>query len=114
MKKEDADVDAQNFTDVQEMHRDIVTYRDLYCEDLAHRLDIDNDEISPALSLPALLNPMFGDKSRIVGSGLMTEKQYIKAEADLLQRMHDILDRENPIPASAPPDSRQQRQWRRK
>jgi hypothetical protein len=105
VKKEDVDVDVQNFTEEQDMHEDIVLYRDLYCEDLAHCLGINEDVLPPALSIAALLNPMFGDKSRIVGSGLMTKGQYNTAEADLLQRMHDILDRNNPIHASSSPDS---------
>ena len=33
----------------------------------------------------------------IVGSGLMSEGQYFKARQNLLQKMQDILDKNNPL-----------------
>ncbi len=44
-----------------------------------------------------LLNPLFGNEKRIVGSGLMSEGQYTKALKNLLQKMQDILDKKNPL-----------------
>ena len=78
---------------------EIVKYRELYSTDLAKRLRISDDDkkLPVALSMPALLNPMFGTREYIVGSELMSERQYDMAEDKLLQRMTDILDRTNPL-----------------
>ena len=78
---------------------EIVKYQELYSTDLAKRLQISDDDkkLPVALSMPALLNPMFGTREYIVGSDLMSERQYDMAEDKLLQRMTDILDRTNPL-----------------
>eukprot|EP00957_Ditylum_brightwellii_P130034 9917782-Ditylum_brightwellii.AAC.1 len=74
----------------------VATYHSLYADDLSSRLGIDENVLPPALGIPTLLNPMFGNKKSITERGLMTISQYDKAKQDLLQRMHDILDRSNP------------------
>ncbi len=50
-----------------------------------------------ALAPTSLLNPLFGNEKRIVGSGLMSEGLYFKARQNLLQKMQDILDKNNPL-----------------
>jgi hypothetical protein len=57
-----------------------------------------NDRHLPdALVTPSLLNPLFGNKTRMVESGLMSKGQYFKARQNLLQKMQDILDKNNPL-----------------
>ena len=58
---------------------------------------LDERNLPDALATPALLNPMFGNERRIVGSGLMSEGQYLKARQNLLSKMQDILDKSNPV-----------------
>ena len=88
--------EEKNYDDVEDMVDMVATYRSLYADDLSSRLGINEDVLPPALGIPTLLNPMFGNKKSITERGLMTISQYDKAEQDLLQRMHDILDRSNP------------------
>lgn len=83
----------------------IEKYRDLYSADLAECLSNDNETLPASLEIPVLLNPLFGSKERIIGSGFMPETQYNKAQQDLLEKMQDILDRKNPIVATITVDS---------
>lgn len=91
------EVDNKLFVDdTVEMDPLIETYRDEYVKELSRRLGINNDRLPVACSLTALLNPMFGLKPVIVGSGLMNESQYHNAREGLLQDMQDELDKKNP------------------
>ncbi len=84
------------YSPVEIMH----PYTERYCDDhsknLADRLSLNDRHLHDALATPTLLNPMFGNEKRIVGSGLMSEGQYLKARQHLLQKMQDILDKNNP------------------
>eukprot|EP00956_Cyclotella_meneghiniana_P013839 scaffold20280_cov78-Cyclotella_meneghiniana.AAC.2 len=40
------------------------------------RLGVTAEELPPAYAIATLMNPMFGRKANIVGSGSMTEEQY--------------------------------------
>lgn len=53
----------------------------LYIEDLTHRLQLDASNLPPALSRHVILNPIFGPKSRIIGSGLMSDTQHYRGRA---------------------------------
>ena len=88
---------AGEYSTVENMHPCIVKYCDVYAKDLAERLSLDERNLPDALATPALLNPMFGYERRIVGSGLMSEGQYLKARQNLLSKMQDILDKSNPV-----------------
>ena len=90
------EVDNKLFDETVEMDPLIETYRDEYVKDLSRRLGINNDRLPVAYSLTALLNPMFGLKPVIVGSGLMNESQYHNACEGLLRDMQDELDKKNP------------------
>ena len=72
------------YDEVVAMDSTIVTYRDEYAKDLSRRLGITAEELPAAYAIATLLNPMFGRKPNIVGSGLMTEKQYAKGRDSLL------------------------------
>jgi hypothetical protein len=63
----------EQFDDVVDMDTLIEDYRDFYVKDLSERLGIGSARLPPAYTTPALLNPMFGNKPVIVGSGLMNE-----------------------------------------
>ena len=81
-----------NYVKVEEMDPLLEQYCDTYSKDLAKRLAVDSENLPDSLALPTLLNPMFGSKHTIIGSGLMTEKQYDNARNLLIRRMQDILD----------------------
>ena len=49
-----------------------------------------------ALGVATLLNPMFGLKSNVVGSGLMTDDQYDAARNELICELQDIMDETAP------------------
>ena len=91
----------------EEMHELIEKYLDLYSADLNQRLGlgIDDETLPASLGIPVLLNPVFGSKERIIGSGFMSETQYNKAEQDLLEKMQEILDRKNHIVTAIAVDS---------
>ena len=61
-------------------------------KDLSWRLGITADELPAAYSISTLMNPMFGRKPNIIGSGLMTEKQYANGRDILLSMMQDVYD----------------------
>ena len=68
----DPDVAAQ-YSTVERMDPCIEKYCNVYAKDLAERLSLNERNLPDALATPTLLNPMFGSKKRIVGSGLMSE-----------------------------------------
>ena len=92
----DPDVAAQ-YSTVERMDPCIEKYCNVYAKDLAERLSLNERNLPDALATPTLLNPMFGNERRIVGSGLMSEGQYLKARQNLLSKMQDILDKSNPV-----------------
>jgi hypothetical protein len=88
---------AAEYSTVETMHPCIDKYCNVYAKDLAERLSLNERYLPDALATPALLNPMFGNEKRIVGSGLMSEGQYFKARQNLLRKIQDILDKSNPV-----------------
>ncbi len=83
------------YSTVEIMHPYIERYCDVYSKDLADHLSLNDRHLPDALATPTLLNPMFGNEKSIVGSGLMSEGQYLKARQHLLCKMQDILDKNN-------------------
>ena len=99
VKKEGVAIDEEikkNYVKVEVMDPTIVEYRKIYAEDLAHRLQLNDNILPEAMGTTALLNPLFGPKSKIVGSGMMTYSQHRKARLSLLSKMQDILDKKYP------------------
>ncbi len=101
VKKARATIDPDvlaNYNAVEIMHPYIERYCDVYTKDLSDHLSF-NDRHLPedALTAPTLLNPMCGNKKRIVGSGLMSEEQYFKARQHLCRKIQDILEKNNPL-----------------
>jgi len=78
----------------QKMHPSIITYLDEYASDLEARLGVGSNvrKLPVTLAVSALLNPMFGLAPLIIGSGLMTQPQYINARKILLHMMQDYFD----------------------
>lgn len=68
----DSDMAAQ-YSTVERMDPCIEKYCNVYAKDLAERLSLNERNLPDALATPTLLNPMFGSKKRIVGSGLMSK-----------------------------------------
>ena len=102
MKKSGTTADSgieQNYTEVVDMHPVIETYREVYGNDLEERLGLDRDTLPVAMAIGTLLNPVFGIKSKIVGSGLMSPVQFIRARAALLHKMQDIIEARLPMEA---------------
>ena len=83
----------------------IETYRDTYVNDLERGLGLKDDKLPTAMSVSTLLNPIFGLKPRIIGCGLMGDRQYENARKDLIQKMQDILDSASPDITSNGDDS---------
>ena len=47
---------------------------------------IDHEErLLKSFALPALLNPVFGTRAKVFGSGLMTSNQYCRARQEIMQ-----------------------------
>jgi hypothetical protein len=80
------------------MHPYIERYCDVYSKDLADHLSLNDRHLPDALATTTLLNPMFGNEKRIVGSGLMSEGKYLKAWQHLFCIMQDILDKNQSCP----------------
>ena len=57
---------------------------------------INEERLPESFSIPALLNPLFGTRAKVVGSGLMTSNQYRRARQALLSQMQDHLDKQYP------------------
>ncbi len=85
------------YSTVEFMHPYIERYCDDYSKDLVDCLSLNDRHLPDELAPPTLLNPMFSIEKRIVGSGLMSEGQYLKAWQHLLRKMQDILDKNNPV-----------------
>ena len=92
-----SDDEERNYSKVVQMEDVIEVYRDTYAKDLEKRLNLNDDRLHKAMSISTLLNPIFGLKPRVVGCGLMSDRQYDRARKDLLQNMQDILDSASPI-----------------
>ena len=84
------------YVDVLDMTSEVAKYREVHANDLENRLGLNKKSRPTTMAVSALLNPTFGLKPTIVGSGLMTEDQYENAERTLVQMMIDILDAKNP------------------
>jgi hypothetical protein len=85
------------YSTVKIMHPYIERYCDVYSKDLADHLSLNDRHLPDALATPTLLTPMCGNKKRIIGSGLMSERQYLKARQHLFCKMKDILDKNDPV-----------------
>lgn len=72
--------DAKNYTLVEEMDPSVEKYCDLYSEDLSQRMGLNADYLPTSLTNHVLMNLLFGYEKRIVYSGLLTEKQYVRAK----------------------------------
>lgn len=81
------------------MHPAIETYREVYGDDLEERLGLDRDTLPVAMAIGTLLNPIFGIRSKIVGSGLMSAVRFRRARATLLHKMQDIIEERFPMEA---------------
>jgi hypothetical protein len=76
------------------MDPSIDQYRSVYANDLERCLELNKHRLSPAFAITTLLNPVFGQRPIIVGSGMMTDTdtQYHNAKEIVLQATQDILD----------------------
>ncbi len=74
----------------------IEKYCDTYAKDLEERLCLQKDKLPTAMAISTLLNPIFGLRPRIVGRGLMSDRQYNRARRDLVRMIQDILDTRSP------------------
>jgi hypothetical protein len=54
----------------------IEKYCDTYTKDLEERLCLQKDKLPTAIAISTLLNLVFGLRPRIVGCGLMSNRQY--------------------------------------
>ena len=66
----------RNYSKVEVMDPLVEKYCSLYTQDLTSRIGLDEEELSAALTFHVILNPMFGKKSQVVGSGLLTSDQF--------------------------------------
>jgi len=71
-----SDDEERNYSKVVQMEDVIEVYRDTYAKDLEKRLNLNDDRLHKAMSISTLLNPIFGLKPRVVGCGLMSDRQY--------------------------------------
>jgi hypothetical protein len=85
-----------NFVTVESMDPVIEKYRELHSNDLEERLGLNDRSLPSAFCLSTLINPMFGLQKTVVAAGLMSDSQYRKARSNLLSKMQDILDVNNP------------------
>ena len=88
VKKSGVEVDpdvAKNYDKVELMDPMVETYCKLYVEDLAKRVGLDGTYPSPLFTTHVLINPMFGLRSRIVGTGLLTSEQYARGKMSKLR-----------------------------
>jgi hypothetical protein len=86
-----------NYSTVEIMHTYIESYCDVCAKHLVDHLSLNDRHLPDALATPTLLNPMLGNKKRVIGSGLMSEGQYFKAQHYLLHKMQGGLDKNNPL-----------------
>ncbi len=90
------DDEEQNYSEVINMEEVIEKYCDTYAKDLEERLYLQKDKLPTAMAISTLLNPIFGLRPRIVGCGLMCDRQYDQARRDLVRMIQDILDARSP------------------
>ena len=64
-----------DYLEVVDMDPLVQTFREVYAEDLVERIGLDRRKLPVTLGVATLLNQMFGLKSNVVGSGLMTDAQ---------------------------------------
>jgi len=87
VKKSGVEVNAEtakNYDKVKLMDPMVETYCNLYVEDLAKRVGLSDTYLSPLLTTHVLLNPMFGLRSRIINTGLLTAEQYSRGKMSKL------------------------------
>lgn len=72
--------EARRYDKVVTMEPMVERYCSLYVEDLSRRVGLSDKYLSPLLTNHVLLNPMFGLRSNIIGSGLLTESQFDRAQ----------------------------------
>ena len=77
------DDEEQNYSEVVDMKDVIEIYRATYANDFEQRLSLKDDKLPTAMSVSTLLNTIFGLKSRIIGCGLMSDRQYDRARMDI-------------------------------
>ncbi len=82
----------QNYSQVIDIEEVIEKYHGTYAKDLEERLCLQKDKLPTAMAISTLLNPIFGLRPRIVGCGLMSDRQYDQARRDLVRMIQDILD----------------------
>ena len=70
---------ARSYDKVELMNPAVQKYCLLYCKNLSERLGLNESSLPPAYTNHVLVNPLFGSKQKIVGSGLLAEGQYIRA-----------------------------------
>jgi hypothetical protein len=58
------------------MEEMIEKYCDTYAKDLEERPCLQKDKLPTAMAISTLPNPIFGLRPRIVGCGLMSDRQY--------------------------------------
>jgi hypothetical protein len=86
----------QNYSQVIDIEEVIEKYHGTYAKDLEERLCLQKDKLPTAMAISTLLNPIFGLRPRIVGCGLMCDRQYDQARRDLVRMIQDILDARSP------------------
>jgi hypothetical protein len=70
------DDEEQNYSEVIDMEEVIEKYHDTYAKDLEERLCLQKDKLPTAMAISTLLYPFFVLRPRIVGCGLMSDRQY--------------------------------------
>ena len=85
-----------DYLEVVDMDPLVQIFCEVYAEDLVERIGLDRRKLPVALGVATLLNPMFGLKSNVVGSGLMTHAQYDAARNELICELQDIMDETAP------------------
>ncbi len=65
-----------NYSEVVDMDDVMEKYYDTYASKIEERLNLNADKLPIAMSVSTLLNPIFGLQPRIVGCGLMSDRQY--------------------------------------
>jgi hypothetical protein len=90
------DNEEQNYSEVIDMEEVIEKYHDTYAKDLEERLCLQKDKLPTAMAISTLLNTNFGLRPRIVGCGLMSDRQYDQTRRDLVRMIQDMLDARSP------------------
>ena len=64
--------EADNYAKVEAMDSCVDIYCWVYTENLSRRVGLSSKYLPPAMTMPVLLNTLFGLQKRIVGAGLLT------------------------------------------